>query len=64
MLYLHYVSEEKHGVKLNDFACATLKSREAHVTYIECLSERRQCIVPDVVESRTVDVYVSLAGSN
>ena len=60
----HCVSEEKFGVKLNDFTCATLKCREAHVSYIECLSERRRCVIPDVVESRSVDEYVSLAGSN
>ena len=52
------------GVKLNDFTWATLKCREAHVSYIECLSERRGCVIPDVVESRPVDVCVSLAGSN
>ena len=59
MLYLHCVSEEKFGVKLNDFTRATLKCREAHASYIECLSERRRCVIPDVVESRSVDVYVS-----
>ena len=58
MLYLHCVSEEKFGIKLNDFTCATLKCREAHVSYIECLSERQRCVIPDVVESRSVDVYV------
>ena len=58
------MSEEKVGVKLNDFTCAALKFREAHVSYIECLSERRRCVIPDVVESRSVDVYVSLAGSH
>ena len=42
MLRLHCVSEEKFGVKLCDFTCATLKCREAHVSYIECLSERRR----------------------
>ena len=57
-------SEDKFGVKLNDFTCATLKCREAHTSYIECLSARRRCLRPDVVESRSVDVYVSLAGSN
>ena len=41
LLYLHCVSEENFGVKLNDFTCATLKYRESHVSYIECLSERR-----------------------
>ena len=63
MLYLHCVLDEKFGVKLNDVTSATLKCREAHVSYIECLSERR-CMIPDVVESRSVDVYISLAGLN
>ena len=64
MLHLHCVSEEKIGVELNDFTSATLKCRKGHVSYIECLSERRRCVIPDVVESRSVDVYVFLAGSN
>ena len=50
--------EEKFGVKFNDFTCATLKCWEAPLSYIECLSERRSCLIPDVVESRSVDVYV------
>ena len=64
MLHFHCVSEEKIGVKLNDFTVATLKCSETHVSYIECLSEQRRCVIPDVVESRSVDVYISLAGSN
>ena len=52
------------GVKLNDFTCAALKCRKAHISYIECLSERRRCVLPDVVESRSVDVYVFLPSSN
>ena len=64
MLYLHCESDEKFGVKLNDFTCATLKCREAHMSYIECLSERRRYVIPDVVETQSVDVYVSLADSN
>ena len=58
------MSEDKFGVKLNDFTCSTLKCSEAHVSYIECLSERRRCVIRDVVDSRSVDVYVSFAGSN
>ena len=64
LLKKHCESEEKFGVKLNDFTCATLKCRETHMSYIECMSERRRCVIPDVVESRSEDVYVSLAGSN
>ena len=60
----HCESEEKFGVNLNDFSCATLKCREAHMSYIDFLSERRPCVIPDVVLSRFVDVYVSLAGTN
>ena len=60
----HCESEEKFGVKLNDFTSATLKCREAHMSYIECLSERRRCVIPNVVESLSVDMFVSLAGSN
>ena len=50
--------EEKFGVKLNYYTCATLKCREAHVSYmyIECLSELQWCVRPDVVESQSVDV--------
>ena len=40
MLYLKCVSEEKFGVKLNDFTCATLKCGEAHVSYIELIKEK------------------------
>ena len=58
------MSEGTLGVKLNDFTIATLKCREAQVSYIESLSERWRCVIPDVVESRSEDVYVSLAGSN
>ena len=64
VLYVHCLSEETCGVKVNDFKSATLKCREPHVSFIDCLSERRRCVIPDVVESRSVDVYVSLAGSN
>ena len=58
----HWESEEKFGVK--DFTGATLKCKEDQVSFIECLSEWQLCVTPDVVESRSVDVYVSLAGSN
>ena len=49
MLNLHCVSEENFGVKLNDFPCATMKCREAHVSYIECMSKRLVYNYPDCV---------------
>ena len=49
---------------MKDFTGATLKCKEDQVSFIECLSEWQLCVTPDVVESRSVDVYVSLAGSN
>ena len=60
----HCESEVKIRVELNEFTRATLKCRNAHMRYIEYLSERRRCVIPNVVESRSVDVYVSLTGSN
>ena len=50
--------DEKFGVKLNGFTCVTLICSEAHVSYIECLSKRRRCAMPDVFESQSVDVFV------
>ena len=64
MLYLHCVSEVKKWCQVEWFYLCILKCRETHVSYIECLSVRRRCVIPDVVESRSVDVYVSHAGSN
>ena len=40
LLHFYCMSEEKIGVNFNDFSCSTLKCREAHVSYIECLSGR------------------------
>ena len=61
---LHYVLEEKFGVKLNDVPCATLKCRELYVSNVECLVKRQRYVISDVVKSRSVDVYVSLVRIN
>ena len=54
LAYLHCVSKEKFGVTLKGFTCILLICREAHVSYIEKMSER-SCLVPDVVEHQPVD---------
>ena len=56
LVYIHCVSKEKFGVTLKGFSCVSLISREAHVSYIENMSEQRRCLVPDVVENQPVDV--------
>ena len=57
LVYLHCVSKEKFGVTLKGFSntCISLICREAHMSYIEKMSERRRCLVPDVVEHQPVD---------
>ena len=52
LVYIHCV----FGVTLKGFSCVSLISREAHVSYIENMSEQRRCLVPDVVENQPVDV--------
>ena len=63
LVYLHCVSKEKFGVTLKGFTCISLICREAHVSYIEKMSERRQCLVPDVVEHQPVDALFEDQGT-
>lgn len=58
LLYVHCVSEEKFTVSLKGFSCVTLVCRETHVSYLENMSERRRCLIPDVVENQSVDVLL------
>ena len=55
LVYIHCVSKENFSVTLKGFTCVSLICREAHVSYIENMSERRRCLVPDVVEDQPVD---------
>ena len=63
LVYLHCVSKEKFGVTLKGFTCISLICREAHVSYIEKMSERRRCLVPDVVEHQPVDALFEDQGT-
>ena len=58
LLYVHCVSEEKFTVRSKGFTCVTLVCRETHVSYLENMSERRRCLIPDVVENQSVDVLL------
>ena len=58
LLYVHCVSEEKFTVRLKGFTCVTLVCRETHVSYLVNMSERRRCLIPDVVENQSVDVLL------
>ena len=55
LLYVHCVSEEKFRVSLKGFTCVTLVCRETHVSYLESMSKRRCCLIPDVVENQSVE---------
>ena len=61
LVYLHCLSKEKFGVTLKGFTCISLICREAHVSYIEKMSERR--LVPDVVEHQPVDALFEDQGT-
>lgn len=58
LLYVHCVSEEKFSVSLKGFTCVTLVCRETHMSYLENMSQRRRCLIPDVVENESVDVLL------
>ena len=58
LLYVHCVSEEQFTVRLKGFTCVTLVCRETHVSYLENMSERRHCLIPDVVENQSMDVLL------
>ena len=58
LLYVHCVSEEKFSVSLKGFTCVTPVCRETHVSYLENVSERPRCLIPDVVENKSVDVLL------
>ena len=58
LLYVHCVSKEKFSVTLKGFSCVSLVCRETHVSYLENMSDRRRCIIPDVVENQSVDVLL------
>ena len=58
LLYVHCVSEEQFTVRLKGFTCVTLVCRETHVSYLENMSERRRCLIPDVVESQSVEALL------
>jgi len=58
LLYVHCVSKEKFSVCIKGFTCVTLVCRETHVSYVENMSERRRCLVPDVIENQSVDVLL------
>ena len=58
LLYAHCVSEEKFIVSLKGFTCVTLVCRETHVNYLENMSERRRCLIPDVVDNQSVNVLL------
>lgn len=58
LLYVHCVSKEKFSVTLKGFSCVSLVCREAHVSYVENMRERRKCLVPDLVENQSVDILL------
>ena len=58
LLYIHCVSEEKFTVSVKGFTCVILLCRETHVSYLENMSERRHCLIPDVVENQSMDVLL------
>ena len=55
LVYIQCVSEENFAVTVKGFTCVSLVCREIHISYVECMDERRRVLVPVVVVNSPAD---------